>query len=76
MESQQLFNFVVAVGAFLAVFVFNWITRKIQKLEDQMAELPKEYVAKEDYRTDIKEVKDILRQIFDRLENKQDKPFG
>jgi len=76
MESQQLFNFVVAVGAFLAVFVFNWITRKIQKLEDQMAELPKEYVAKEDYRTDIKEVKDILRQIFDRLENKQDKPLG
>lgn len=76
MESQQLFNFVVAVGAFLAVFVFNWITRKIQKLEDQMAELPKEYVAKEDYRTDIKEVKDILRQIFDRLENKQDKPVG
>ena len=76
MESQQLFNFVVAVGAFLAVFVFNWITRKLQKLEDQMAELPKEYVAKEDYRTDIKEVKDILRQIFDRLENKQDKPVG
>jgi len=76
MESQQLFNFVVAVGAFLAVFVFNWITRKLQKLEDQMAELPKEYVAKEDYRTDIKEVKDILRQIFDRLENKQDKPLG
>jgi len=74
MESQQLFNFVVAVGAFLAVFVFNWITRKIQKLEDQMAELPKEYVAKEDYRTDIKEVKDILRQIFDKLDNKQDKP--
>lgn len=76
MESQQLFNFVVAIGAFLAVFVFNWITRKIQKLEDQVAELPKEYVAKEDYRTDIKEVKDILRQIFDRLENKQDKPVG
>lgn len=73
MDNQQLFNFVVSVAGFLAVFVFNWITRKIQKLEDEMKQLPHDYVQKDDYRSDIKEVKDILRQIFDKLDAKQDK---
>lgn len=77
MDNQQIFNFVVAIAAFLAVFVFNQTTRKIQKLEDDVAAmretLLKDYVQKGDYKDDIKEVKDILRQIFDRLESKQDK---
>ena len=73
MDNQQLFNIVVAVAGFLAVFVFNWITRKIQKLEDEMKTIPHDYVQKDDYRNDIKEVKDILRQIFDKLDGKADK---
>lgn len=73
MENQQLFNLVVSVAGFLAVFVFNWITRKIQRLEDEIKQLPRDYVHKDDYRSDIKEVKEILRQIFDRLDNKADK---
>lgn len=73
MDNQQLFNAVVSVAGFLAVFVFNSITRKIQKLEDLMSELPKEYVSKDDYRLDIAEIKAILKQIMDKLEHKQDK---
>lgn len=73
MDNQQLFNLVVSVAAFLAVFVFNTMTRKIQKLEDKMSELPKEYVAKDDYRSDISEIKNILKQIFEKLDNKADK---
>ena len=74
---QQIFNFVVAIAAFLAVFVFNQTTRKIQKLEDDVAamreQILKDYVQKDDYKADIKEIKDILRQIFDKLDSKQDK---
>lgn len=73
MDNQQLFNIVVSIAGFLIVFVFNWFTRKVQKLEDKVAEMPKEYVAKQDYRSDIDEVKSILRQIFDKLDNKADK---
>ena len=73
MDNQQLFNIVVSVAGFLAVFVFNWVTRKIQKLEDKVAEMPLEYVQKSDYRSDIAEVKQILHQIFDKLDNKADK---
>lgn len=78
MDNQQIFNFVVAIAAFLAVFVFNQTTRKIQKLEDDSAamreRLLQDYVQKDDYKADIKEIKDILRQIFDKLDGKADKP--
>lgn len=73
MENQIVFNFVVAIAGFLGVFVFNTITRKLQKIEDKLAELPKDYVQKDDYRADIGEIKAILKQIFDKLDSKQDK---
>jgi cell fate (sporulation/competence/biofilm development) regulator YmcA (YheA/YmcA/DUF963 family) len=73
MDNQQIFNIVVSIAGFLAVYVFNNTTRQIQKLEDKINELPKEYVAKDDYRNDIAEVKDILKQIFNKLDDKVSK---
>lgn len=73
MDTQQLFNAVISVAGFLAVFVFNSVTRKLQKLEDIISEMPKEYVTKDDYRSDISEIKAILKQIFDKLDAKADK---
>lgn len=74
MDNQQLFNIVVSVAGFLAVYVINNMTRTIQKLEDKVNDLPITYVQKDDYRSDIKEVKDILHQIFEKLDGKADKP--
>ena len=73
MDNQQLFNLVVSVAGFLAIYVINNLTRSIQRLEDKVNELPLSYVQKDDYRNDIKEVKEILKQIFDKLDSKQDK---
>lgn len=73
MENQVVFNFVVAIAGFLLVFVFNSVTKKLQKLEDKLSELPMSYVQKDDYRADISEIKSILKQIFDKLDNKADK---
>lgn len=77
MDNQQLFNLVVAVAGFLGVFVFYQVMQRLQRMEDKLGELernlPHDYVAKDDYRADIKEVKDILRQIFDKLDGKADK---
>ena len=69
MDNQQLFNIVVSIGGFLAAYVLNMLTQRIQKLEDKMDS----YVKKDDYREDIREVKDILKQIFDKLDAKADK---
>jgi len=74
MDNQQIFNMIVSIAGFLAVYVFNSTTKQIQRLEDKLNELPKEYVAKDDYRSDITEIKNILKQIFDKLDNKADKP--
>jgi hypothetical protein len=73
MDNQQLFNLVVSVAGFLAVYVINTLTRTIQKLEDKVNDLPHSYVAKDDYRVDIAEIKAILKQIFDKLDGKADK---
>jgi len=73
MDNQQIFNIVVSIAGFLAMYVFNSTTKQIQRLEDKLNELPKEYVAKDDYRSDITEIKSILKQIFDKLDNKADK---
>jgi len=70
MDNQQLFNIVVSIGGFLAAYVLNMLTTRIQKIEDRLDA----YVKKDDYKDDIREVKDILKQIFEKLDNKADKP--
>lgn len=73
MDNQQLFNVVVSIAGFLAVYVLNNLTRTIQKMEDKINDLPHSYVTKDDYRSDISEIKMILKQIFDKLDGKADK---
>ena len=73
MDNQQLFNLIVSVAGFLAVYTLNGLTRKIQKLEDELKSLPHDYVQKDDYRSDMRDVKDLLKQIFDKLDAKVDK---
>ena len=77
MESQYLIN--VALGVVSAVF--GWLARELwtavkdlkEDLSDLAVELPKTYVTRDDYRSDLKEIKDMLGKIFDRLEHKADK---
>lgn len=73
MDNQQLFNLVFSVAGFLAVYTLNNLTRKIQRLEDEVKTLPHDYVQKDDYRADMRDVKDLLKQIFDKLDGKADK---
>ena len=73
MENQQLFNMVVSIAGFLAIYVINGMTKSIQKLEDKISDLPYMYIGRDDYHRDIAEIKDICKQIFDKLDNKADK---
>jgi predicted dithiol-disulfide oxidoreductase (DUF899 family) len=36
-------------------------------------ELPRTYVVRDDYKADIREIKEMLTKLFDRLDNKADK---
>ena len=73
MDSQQIFNIIVACAGFLAGWVLNNITRNLNKLEDKIENLQKIKVDKEDYHRDISEIKSICKQIFDKLDAKADK---
>ena len=74
MESQSFFNIIVGLAAFFGGWVLNNITKAIERLDDDIRKLPHDYVAKDDYRRDIDEIKDICKQIFAKLDNKADKP--
>lgn len=73
MDYQFLFNGAVTLAAFFGGWVLNSITKAIERLDADVRKLPHEYVTKEDYRVDIKELKDLTQKIFDRLDGKADK---
>lgn len=61
--------------------VTGWFARElwtaVKELQCDLAklreDLPKTYVDKADYKSDIRELKDMIGKIFDKLDNKSDK---
>lgn len=77
MEFQNILNL---VGSCALAFIGWWcrqIWDSIQKLKDDIKrieiDLPKHYLAKEDYKDDIDEIKHMLNDIYKELRNKADK---
>ena len=73
MEYQLLFNAAIGLAAFFGGWVLNNITKAIERLDVDVRNMPHNYVSKDDYRSDIKDVKDMLAKIFDKLDTKMDK---
>lgn len=73
MDGQSLFNLVVGIAAFFGGWTLNNITRMLNRIDDDIREMPHVYLSKDDYKTDITEIKGMLGKIFDRLESKADK---
>jgi len=53
--------------------VLNNIHRSIDRLDTDARAMPHTYVTREDYKDDIRDIRDMLGKIFDRLDHKQDK---
>lgn len=74
---QSTINLVL--GACLVVL--GWFAREmwsaVKELKADLAklreELPKTYVARDDYKSDIRDIKEMVSRIFDKLEVKADK---
>jgi predicted RNA-binding protein with EMAP domain len=77
MDNQSLFN--VGAGAILAIS--GWFVRQLwdavqdlkTDLHDLEVKLPERYLSKEDFSSTMKEIKDMLRHISDKLDDKADK---
>lgn len=67
--------------AIIIAGLFGWVGRTLwtatAELKDDIAKLkedmPKTYVLKDDYRDDIREIKEMLKGIQQDLKNKEDK---
>jgi len=72
---------IIDLGLGAVMTVIGWFAREmwgaVKELKSDLSklreDLPKSYVSKDDYREDIRELKEIMNKVFDRLENKQDK---
>jgi hypothetical protein len=77
MDSQHLIDF----GLGTACAVTGWFARElwaaVKELKADLTrlsvELPKTYVTRDDYRSDLKEIRDLLGRIFDKLDGKVDR---
>jgi len=80
MNSQVLFNIIVGVAGLFGGWILNNISRSIDRLDDDVREMPMTYVTQDSYNRDqnryqreFDEIKGMLRLIFDKLEDKADK---
>ena len=77
MEPQTLLNLILGSVS----GVLGWFARElwsaVKELKTDLSklreELPKDYIAKTDFRDALNEVKSMLNRIFERLDDKQDK---
>lgn len=77
MDYQSLFN----TGLGISCAVTGWFARELWSAVKELkadlgrlsVELPKTYVTRDDYRSDLKEIRDLLGRIFDKLDGKVDR---
>jgi hypothetical protein len=72
-DYQTLFNLAVTAAAFFGGWTLNRIYIAIDRLDSDVRDLPVKYVGKDDYRNDLKEIKEQLSKIIDKLDDKADK---
>ncbi|HSG61729.1 MAG TPA: hypothetical protein VLA24_09890 [Pseudomonadales bacterium] len=73
MDYQVLFNIAVAIAGFFGGWTLNRIYQAIDRLDTDVRGMPHMYVGRDDYRNDIKDVRDMLGRIFDKLDGKADR---
>lgn len=77
MDYQTLFN--IAVGSVVAAI--GWFARALwdavaslrEDLHSLERELPKTYLAKDEFKEGIREIKDILNEMFRKIDDLKDK---
>jgi len=74
---QILYNIAVAATGAAIGWVVKVIWDAVRALEQDIRDMERDlhvnYVSKDDYRQDILEIKDMVKQIFDKLDRKADK---
>ena len=73
-------SFINAGGA-IALSIVGWFARMLWEADRELRsdlsrlreELPQTYVTKDDYRLDVRELKEMMQRMLDKLDTKMDK---
>ena len=78
MDNQSILNLLFSSTGLVLGWFLRELWAAVKELKADLAklreELPTHYVAKDDYRQDVKELKEMLSKLFDKLDAKADKP--
>jgi hypothetical protein len=73
MDSQMFFNVAIGLASFFGGWVLNNITKAVDRLDNDVRNMPHQYLSKDEYHRDMVEIKTMLGKIFDKLDAKVDK---
>ena len=73
MDTQTIINLGIGLIGALGGWVLTRLTHSLDRIDEDLREIPTKYVVKDDYRRDIDDIKDMLNKIFDKLDTKVDK---
>ena len=73
LEPQWLINLGFGAAGAFGMWILNRLSTSVEKIEDNIKDMPLRYVTKDDYRQDISEIKSMLGDIYKELRTKADK---
>ena len=73
MDMQSIVNIGITIAGCFGGWVLNRIMTTLDKLDNDAREMPDKYVRKDDYVRDIDDIKSMLKNIYNKFDNKADK---
>ena len=73
MDIQFFIDVAMGIAGGFGFWILNRLTRSVDKIEERMNEMPEKYVSKDDYKTDLGDIKEMLRDISYKIDKKADK---
>ena len=77
MDNQTILDTVLLTASTVTGWFARELWTAVKDLKADLAKLredmPRTYILREDYRQDIRELKDMMNKLFDKLDNKSDK---
>ena len=77
MDNQSILNLLFSSTGLVLGWFLRELWAAVKELKADLAklreELPKEYVSKDDYRQDVRELKEMIGKLFDILEKRREK---